>query len=127
VVADDHDADGHSQRAKYCDTRSALHASYDAEVRRLLLALPLLAAGCGATGQQAVAVDAVARIAPDTKVSCTRAAHVGYLREVRTKKFLCIAKKGANDCDHYAVVVHDNGTGTATRTERDGECILPAS
>ncbi len=92
---------------------------------RALLVVPLVVAGC-ASDRQAVAVGIVERAAPGTHVTCTLSAHVGYLREVPTKLFLCIAKRGANDCDHYTVTRGER-SWHVRRTERDGECVLPAS
>jgi hypothetical protein len=85
----------------------------------------LLVAGC-ASGRQLAAVDAVSKRAPGTDVSCTRSAHTGFIREVPTKIFFCIAKHGANDCDHYRATL-TRGKFDVTLLEREGECVLPAS
>jgi hypothetical protein len=91
----------------------------------LLVLVVLGLSGCS-SGRQAAAADAVARRAPDTDVSCTRSAHTGFVKEVPTTIFLCIAKHGANDCDHYRATLR--GQGFVVRLEkRDGDCILPAS
>ena len=96
-------------------------------MHRYLLALSLLLlAGCGASGRQLAAVDAVSKRAPGTDVSCTRTAHTGFVKEVPTKIFFCIAKRGANDCDHYRATLMQGAFDVAL-LERDGECVLPAS
>jgi hypothetical protein len=96
-------------------------------VHRWLLALSLmLLAGCGASGRQLAAVDAVSKHAPGAHVSCTRSGHTGFVKEVPTKIFFCIAKRGANDCDHYRATL-TQGTFDVVLLERDGECVLPAS
>jgi hypothetical protein len=48
------------------------------------------------------------------------------VKEVPTTVFLCIAKRGANDCDHYRATLR--GQAFVVRLEeRDGDCVLPAS
>jgi hypothetical protein len=94
-------------------------------VRLWLLVVVVLLVGC-ASGRQLAAVDAVSKRAPGTDVSCTRSAHTGFVKEVPTKIFLCIAKHGANDCDHYRATL-TRGAFAVTLLERDGECVLPAS
>jgi hypothetical protein len=95
-------------------------------VRLWLLAVMLaFVTGC-ASGRQLAAVDAVSKRAPGTDVSCTRSAHTGFVKEVPTKIFLCIAKHGANDCDHYRATL-TRGAFAVKLEERDGECVLPAS
>jgi hypothetical protein len=89
----------------------------------VLALLPL--AGCS-SGRQEAAADAVARRAPDTDVSCTRSAHTGFVKEVPTSVFLCIAKRGANDCDHYRATLRGQAF-VVKLEERDGDCFLPAS
>ena len=93
--------------------------------RWLLLPTILVVAGC-ASGRQQAAVDAVSERAPGTEVSCTRSAHTGFVREVPTKTFFCIAKHGANDCDHYRAELR-RARFTVTLEKRDSECVLPAS
>jgi hypothetical protein len=94
-------------------------------VRLWLLVVVVLLVGC-ASGRQLAAVDAVSKRAPGTDVSCTRSAHTGFVKEVPTKIFLCIAKRGANDCDHYRAELVGGRFDVALQ-ERDGECVLPAS
>jgi hypothetical protein len=95
-------------------------------VHRYLLALSLLLlAGC-ASGRQLAAVDAVSKRAPGAHVTCTRSGHTGFVKEVPTKIFFCIAKHGANDCDHYRATL-TRRTFDVVLLERDGECVLPAS
>jgi hypothetical protein len=94
-------------------------------VRHSLLVFAVFLAGC-ASGRQLAAVDAVSKRAPGTDVSCTRSAHTGFVKEVPTKVFLCIAKHGANDCDHYRATL-TRGAFAVKLEERDGECVLPAS
>jgi hypothetical protein len=91
----------------------------------LLAVLLVVVTGC-ASGRQLAAVDAVSKRAPGTDVSCTRTAHTGFVKEVPTKIFLCIAKHGANDCDHYRAELMRTRFAV-TLQERHGECTLPAS
>ena len=94
-------------------------------MRVSLLVLVVVLVGC-ASGRQQAAVDAVSKRAPGTDVSCTRTAHTGFVKEVPTKIFLCIAKHGANDCDHYRATL-TRGAFAVKLEERDSECVLPAS
>lgn len=107
------------------DDEKRVHESYDDGVRLWLLVVVALLVGC-ASGRQLAAVDAVSKRAPGTDVSCTRSAHTGFIREVPTKIFFCIAKHGANDCDHYRATL-TRGVFDVALLERDGECVLPAS
>jgi hypothetical protein len=106
-------------------TSSGSTREYHDGVHRWLLVLTLLVAGC-ASGRQLAAVDAVSKRAPGTDVTCTRSAHTGFIKEVPTKIFFCIAKRGANDCDHYRAELV-RGRFDVALQERDGECVLPAS
>jgi hypothetical protein len=106
--------------------RSGSTREYDDGVRLWLLAFSLLLVSGCASGRQLAAVDAVSKRAPGTDVSCTRSAHTGFVREVPTKIFFCIAKHGGNDCDHYRATL-TRGVFDVALLERDGECVLPAS
>jgi hypothetical protein len=94
-------------------------------VQRSLLVLAVLAlAGCTGARQQAAEDALSARVGEGVQVSCTRSARVGYVRELRTKIFICLAKRGAADCDRYKVTLH--GRTFAVRIDqRHADCILP--
>lgn len=95
-------------------------------MRRALLVVSALAlAGCAGTRQKA-AENAVAARAGIKDVSCTRTARVGYLQEIPTKVFICIARRAAAACDRYTVTLVQKRF-VVRLDERDADCILPAS
>lgn len=85
----------------------------------------LVLAGCAGT-QQGNAENAVADRTADAQVSCTRAARRGYLHELDTKVFLCLARRGTARCDRYRVSVRE-GRYAVRLLERGSDCVLPPS
>lgn len=91
-----------------------------------LLLVVIAASGCAGT-QQGNAEQALEGRVRDAAVSCTRAARIGYLQELDTKVFLCLARHGTADCDRYRVTRRD-GSGYVIRLlERGADCVLPPS
>ena len=91
----------------------------------LLLVAAFVLAGCAGTRQKA-AEDAVAARSGIDDVSCTRTARVGYIQEIPTKVFICIARREAADCDRYRVTLVRKHF-VVRLEERDADCLLPAS
>ena len=81
--------------------------------------------GCAGT-RQGNAEIALERRIGDADISCTRAARVGYLHELDTKQFLCLARHGTGDCDRYRVTLR-KGRYAVALLERHGDCVLPPS
>jgi hypothetical protein len=81
--------------------------------------------GCAGT-QQGNAENALEARIGDADVSCTRAARVGYLHELDTTQFLCLARRGTGDCDRYRVSKRKRRYDV-TLLERHGDCVLPPS
>ena len=91
----------------------------------LLAIAALVLAGCTGARQKA-AENAVAARAGVDDVSCTRTARVGYLQEIPTKVFICIARRAAASCDRYtATLVRKHFV--VRLDQRNADCILPAS
>jgi hypothetical protein len=90
-----------------------------------LVAAGALLVGC-ADAQQRGAEEAVAARAGDAKISCTGAAKVGYLREIETETFFCLARHGASECDRYRVNVR-KGVPVVRLLARRSDCVLPGS
>ena len=91
----------------------------------MLLVAMVVAAGCAGT-RQANAERALAAQVSDADISCTRAARVGYLHELETKVFLCLARRGTGDCDRYRVTRRE-ARYTVKLVERRSDCVLPPS
>jgi hypothetical protein len=91
-----------------------------------LLLAAIAASGCAGT-QHGNAERALEGRVGDAKVSCTRAARIGYLHELDTKVFLCLARHGTGDCDRYRVARRDGRGYSITLLERGSDCILPPS
>ena len=81
--------------------------------------------GCSGT-QQGNAEDALEARIGDADVSCTRAARRGYLHEVETKQFLCLARRATGNCDRYRVTLRERRYGV-TLLEKHADCVLPPS
>ena len=101
-------------------------SAYDRPMRRAAPGLIALAlAGCAGT-QQGNAEEALRARVPDADLSCTQAARRGYLVELDTKVFLCLARRGSADCDRYRVTRRE-GRYTVRLLERRADCVLPPS
>ncbi len=81
--------------------------------------------GCAGTRQGNAERALEARVG-DARVSCTRAARVGYLHELDTKQFLCLARRGTGDCDRYRVTRREDRYSVRL-LERHADCVLPPS
>jgi hypothetical protein len=90
-----------------------------------LLLVALVLTGCSGT-QQGNAESALEARIGDADVSCTRAARVGYLQELDTKQFLCLARRATGNCDRYRVSKRERRYAV-TLLERHGDCVLPPS
>ena len=95
-------------------------------VRALAIVVAAVAAaGCAGTRQGNAEQALEARLG-ESAVSCTRAARRGYLHELDTKVFLCLARRGTGDCDRYRVT-RGAGRYRVRLLERHADCVLPPS
>jgi len=85
----------------------------------------LVVSGCAGTRQGNAERALEARVG-GAKVSCTRAARRGFVHELDTKVFVCLARRGTAQCDRYRVTRRGDQY-SVTLLERRSDCVLPPS